>query len=230
MSDHVHQTHGHDTVVNQQHDEYYNEQRGQDDDLIEEYSEKPAAPVKRPFYKKKKYWIICSILTAIIVLVVVLLAVFVFFPMIAQSLMNQAKIDVNAAQITFKKPEDLATQTYSKRDGDNLNTTFYMNMESGLSNTGPFAADIKFHNPIEVLYKDQVLGNIYLFNDTHISGGKGALNAITPFLIKDEAAFTAFSKDMLAVDEFKWTLKGKLDVTALTRYYFPTINLQLHSN
>jgi hypothetical protein len=216
MADHAHQTHGHDTVVDQNQDEYYHDGRS-DKDMMEEYSEKPAAPTKRPFYKKKKYWIICSILTAIIIIVVVLLAIFVFFPMIAQSLMNQSKIDVNAAQITFKKPETLTSHTYSKRDGDDMNSTFYMNMESALSNTGPFAADIKFHNPIDVLYKDQLLGNIYLFNDTHISGGKGELNAITPFMIRDQTAFAAFAKDMLAVEEFKWTLKGKLDITALTR-------------
>jgi hypothetical protein len=37
-------------------------------------------------------------------------------------------------------------------------------------------------------------------------------------LIQDEATFANFAKDMLAVEEFKWTLKGKLDITALTRY------------
>lgn len=200
--------------------EYYHhtpENKVTDDGMMEEYSEKPAAPVKRPFYKKRKYWIICSILSAIIIVVVVCLAVFVFFPMIAQALMNQSKINVNAAQISFAKPADLDNSVYSKRD-DNLNSTFYMNMQSSLANTGPFAANIKFHNPIDVYYNDTILGNIYLFNDTTISGGKGDLNAITPFMIKDETLFAAFAKEMLAVESFKWTLKGKLDITALTRY------------
>ncbi|KAI8890227.1 hypothetical protein K501DRAFT_169158 [Backusella circina FSU 941] len=197
--------------------------------MMEEYSEKPAAPVKRPFYKKRKYWIICSILSAIIIVVVVCLAVFVFFPMIAQALMNQSKINVNAAQITFSKPSDLDNSVYSKRD-DNLNSTFYMNMQSGLSNTGPFAANIKFHNPIDVYYNDTILGNIYLFNDTTISGGKGALNAITPFMIKDEALFAAFAKEMLAVESFKWTLKGKLDITALTRTATVDLNKEITLN
>lgn len=215
MSDNVHHTHGHDDVVNHPDEYYRNEQRT--DDMMEEYSEKPAPPTRRPFYKKKKYWIICSILTVIIVIVVVLLALFVFFPMIAQSLMNGAKIDVNSAQITFTKPEALNGLTYQKRDGDDMNTTFYMNMESSLSNTGPFPADIKYHNPIEVLYKGEVIGNIFLFNESSISGGKGQLNAITPFLIKDLPKFTDFSKDMLALETFTWTLRGKLDITALSR-------------
>ncbi|KAG2237334.1 hypothetical protein INT48_009067 [Thamnidium elegans] len=218
MSDNNHLTYGHDTVVNQNGEYHRAEHRTSEEvDMMEQYSEKPSAPTKVPFYKKKKYWIICSILTVITVIVVVCLAIFVFFPMIAQSLMNGAKIDVDAAQITFNKPESLNNQVYSKRDGDNMNTTFYMSMESSLSHTGPFPAKINFHNPIEVLYKDQVLGNIFLYNESSISGGKGQLNAITPFLIKDEAAFALFAQDMMAVESFTWTLRGKLDITALTR-------------
>ncbi|KAI8975148.1 hypothetical protein BDF20DRAFT_822209 [Mycotypha africana] len=203
-----------------------------DNELLEEYAEKqPAVPVKRPFYKKKKYWIICSVISAIIIVVVVLLIIFVAFPKIAQSLMNQSKIDVNTAQISFSKPSSLESQTYSKRDGgDNMNTTFYMNMESSLKNTGPFSADIKFHNPINVLYKDQILGDIWLYNNTHISGGHGSLNAMTPFVIRDEAAFASFAKDMLAVDEFKWILKGKLDITALTRTATVDLNKEITLN
>jgi hypothetical protein len=214
MSGNIDQTHEHHVVAN--HSDYY-EHRSVDDGMMEEYSEKPPPPQKRPFYKKKKYWIICSVLSAIIIVVVVCLAVFVFFPMIAQSLMNQAGIDVNAADITFSKPAALDGTVYSKRDGDNLNTTFYMNMQSTLKNTGPFSAKIKFHNPVDVYYNDTLLGNIYLFNDSSISGGHGELNAITPFMIQDQNAFAAFAKEMLAVESFVWTLKGKLDITALTR-------------
>ncbi|KAI9478611.1 MAG: hypothetical protein EXX96DRAFT_637857 [Benjaminiella poitrasii] len=234
MSGHVHQQtiNGCNTVINQQDVEYYsNSARNSiDNNMMEEYAEKPAAPVRRRFYKRKKYWIICSILTVIIIIVVVLLALFVFFPMIAQSLMNQSKIEVTAAQITFNKPDTLTNQAYRKRDGDNMNTTFYMNMESNLGNTGPFSANIKFHNPIDVLYKDQLLGNIYLFNDTHISGGHGTLNAITPFLIKDDTAFASFAKDMLAVEEFRWTLRGRLDITALTRTATVDLNKEITLN
>lgn len=204
-------------------DNYIHRESYHDDDrqMMEEYAEKPIVPTKRPFYKQKRYWIICSILSAIIIIVVVLLIIFVFFPMIAQSLMNQASIDVDTAQITFSKPDALNSVTYAKRDGDDLNSTFYMEMHSSLKNTGPFAASIKFHNPIQVLYNNTVLGEIYLYNDTSISGGHGTLNAITPFIIKDQNAFSLFTKDMLAVKQFSWTLVGKLDITALSRYIFP---------
>lgn len=195
-------------------DEPINNESGIQSSVLEEYSEKPPPPPPARFYKKKKYWIICSILTAIIVVVVVLLIVFVFFPMIAQSLMNQSGISVGGAQITFNPPSD----NLQRRDEQlNMNTSFYMSMKSQLSNTGPFPATLKFHNPIDVLYNDTLLGTITL-PDGSISGGKGELDADTPFLIKNTSYFAAFSKEMLANDEFKWRLKGKLDITALSRY------------
>jgi hypothetical protein len=92
-----------------------------------------------------------------------------------------------------------------------------MNLGSALSHTGPFSATIEFQNPINVYYNDTLLGDIYFYNKTKVSGGKGSLNAVTPFMIKDEAAFASFAKTMLAVDSFTWTLKGKLKISALTR-------------
>ncbi|KAI7859248.1 hypothetical protein BDC45DRAFT_553635 [Circinella umbellata] len=184
--------------------------------IMEEYSEKPPPPPPRRFYKQKKYWIICSIISVIIVIVVVLLVIYVFFPMIAQALMNQSGIGVESSDITFQPPDNL-----SKRDGEqaqtlDMNEAFYMSMTSEMSNTGPFPADLVFHNPINVYYNDTLLGNITL-PDSKIAGGKGTLKADTPFLIQNTTFFAAFAKEMLANDEFKWKLKGKIDITALTR-------------
>ncbi|ORZ09924.1 hypothetical protein BCR42DRAFT_462600 [Absidia repens] len=189
---------------------------------MEQYSEKPPPPQRRKFYKNKKYWIICGIISAIVIVVVVCLIVFVFFPMIAQSLMNQAGIDVNSADITFSPPADQSS-TPQKRDDTSAtatpsdpNSVFYMGMESTMKNTGPFAASLKFHNPINVYYNDTLLGNITL-PDSQINGGSGALKAQTPFLIQDSQFFGKFSKDMLAMETFYWQLKGSLDITALSR-------------
>lgn len=189
-----------------------------DQSMMDEYSEKPAPPPKQKFYKKKKYWIICAIQTVIVTIVAVVLALYVIFPKVAQSLMNKSTIDVTAADISFTKPGALENSVYSKRAGDDMNTTFYMSMDSKLGHTGPFSASIKFHNPIQIFYNDSYLGDIFIYNETKISGGNGQLNAITPFLIRDTNAFSSFAKTMLAVEQFKWTLKGKLDITALTRY------------
>ncbi|EPB90640.1 hypothetical protein HMPREF1544_02550 [Mucor circinelloides 1006PhL] len=235
MAGSIHQTYEHQAVVSDGGNYYHtaNDEtnlRNDDNDLMEEYSEKAAPPPKQKFYKKKKYWIICSITTVIVVVVAVVLALYVIFPKIAQSLMNKSKIDVTAAGITFTKPDALANQVYAKRDGDDMNSTFYMNMESALSDTGPFHASIKFHNPVQIFYNESYLGDIFLYNETSIGGGHGTLNAITPFLIRDQAAFAAFAKTMLAVESFKWTLKGKLDITALSRTATVDLNKEIVLN
>ncbi|CAO3627222.1 unnamed protein product [Cunninghamella blakesleeana] len=212
--------HNSDAIAMSAQDEYYHNarERSVNDELMEEYSEKPPPPQKKKFYKNKKYLIPCGIITAILIVVIVCLIVFVFFPMIAQSLMNQAGINLNSADITFKQNDQ--TQN-AKRDFD-IQKVFFMKMDSSLSNTGPFHASISFHNPIEVYYNETLLGTITL-PDTSIGGGKGNLVAETPFSIQDPSYFAAFSKDMLAFDNFDWTLKGKLDVTALSRT--ATVNL-----
>lgn len=191
-----------------------NEQYQHEDDGFEEYSEKPAAPVKKPFYKNKKYWIICSIITVIIVVVVVLLILFVAFPKIAQSTLNHSKIEVNTAQISFQPPADSNVPPVA---GADANSTFYMHMVTDLKNTGPFSADIKFEDNVEVLYNNTVLGTITL-PDTHISGGHGSIDTVTPFMITNVAAFSEFSRYMLAAEKFTWTLNGKAKITALSRY------------
>lgn len=184
--------------------------------------EKGAPIPPRKFYRQKRYWIVCSIITTIIVVVVVLLALFVFYPMIAQFLMNQSGIEVGDAQITFHPPKD----NLHKRGGvdatsitpaADLNSTFFMSMASDLTNTGPFPAALHFHNPINVYYNDTLLGKMTL-PDSNIALGKGHIDAVTPFEIANTTFFALFAKEMLAVDEFKWRLKGKLDITALTRY------------
>lgn len=201
------------TTDDRYHDRGTNSIRSIDDGVMEEYSEKPPPPPRRRFYKQKRYWIICSVITVIIVVVVVLLIIYVFFPMIAQSLINKAGIEVGDAQITFSPPDNLSSQ---KRQTYNMNETFFMNMTSKLTNTGPFSADITFHNPIEVYYNDTILGTITL-PSAHVSGGSGQLKAFTPFYINNTEFFASFSKDMLADKTFTWRMKGKLDISALSR-------------
>ncbi|KAL0135826.1 hypothetical protein V8B55DRAFT_1171734 [Mucor lusitanicus] len=190
------------------------------DDGFEEYSEKPAAPVKKPFYKNKKYWIICSIITVILVVVVVLLILFVAFPKIAQSTLNHSEIEVNTAQISFQPPADSNLQPVA---GADANSTFYMHMVTDLKKTGPFSADIQFDDNIQVIYNNTVLGTITL-PDTHIGGGHGSIDTVTPFMITNVAAFSEFSRYMLAAEKFTWTLNGKAKITALTRTAEVTLN------
>lgn len=184
--------------------------------------EKGAPMPPRKFYRQKRYWIVCSIITSIIVVVIVLLALFVFYPMIAQFLMNQSGIEVGDARITFDPPKDNlqkrgVVDASSITPAADLNSTFFMSMASDLTNTGPFPAALHFHNPINVFYNDTLLGKMTL-PDSNIALGKGHIDAVTPFEIANTTFFALFAKEMLAVEEFKWRLKGKLDITALTRY------------
>ncbi|CAO3610276.1 unnamed protein product [Cunninghamella blakesleeana] len=220
--------HGNNTLSqpsnNNQDDYFYNiQQRSMiaDQNAFEDYSEKPPPPTKKKFYKNKKFLIPCGIVSAILIVVVVCLIVFVFFPMIAQSLMNQSGIDVNGAGITFNQQNQ-----NQKRDSFDIQSTFFMSMDSSLSNTGPFAATISFHNPINVYYNDTLLGNVTLPN-TNIGGGKGELKADTPFNIQDTDYFAAFSKDMLAMESFIWNLRGKCDITALGRTATVDLNKEI---
>ncbi|KAI9306100.1 hypothetical protein BJ944DRAFT_178845 [Cunninghamella echinulata] len=140
--------------------------------------------------------------------------------MICQSLMNHSGIDVNGAEITFDQQTNNNNQ--KRQEPVDIQKVFFMNMKSALKNTGPFSATITFHNPINVYYNDTLLGNITLPN-TNIASGKGDLVADTPFLIDDPTFFASFSKDMLAMDDFNWVMKGKCDITALGRT--ATVNL-----
>ncbi|KAJ2957136.1 hypothetical protein NQZ79_g7103 [Umbelopsis isabellina] len=181
----------------------------------EEYYEKP--PQKKKFYRNKKYWIICSIINAIVILVVVLLIVFVFFPMIAQLIINKSSIQVNKADISFTPP---ATGTAQKRQDQpfvaNGNDTFFMAMDATLQNTGPFGASLTFTSPIAVSYQGWEIGKVEL-PDAYVSGGHGSIDTSQQFNITNITAFTIFAKDMLAQDEFVWNMAGSLNIKALSR-------------
>ncbi|KAH8549288.1 hypothetical protein BGW37DRAFT_469259 [Umbelopsis sp. PMI_123] len=180
-----------------------------------EYYEK--APQKKRFYRQKKYWIICGVVTAIVVLVVVLLIVFVFFPMIAQSIINGSQISVDSASISFSPPTSNTNQ--KRQDATSVvngNSSFYMEMVTGLSKTGPFPADLTFTSPVTISYNDTELGVVNL-PGTHVSGGHGTLTSNTIFNITNADAFNAFAVDMLAVESFVWKMTATLDVTALSR-------------
>ncbi|KAF9434666.1 hypothetical protein BGZ76_007638 [Entomortierella beljakovae] len=165
---------------------------------FEEYDE-VTKPKTQPFYKRRKYWIFCAIITVIVVCVAVPLALFVILPKVAQTILNHSTMAFNSIQIT--NPQ---------------NTSLDMSMDGTLGNTGPFSATIKFPEPIEVYYKDVLLGSMNL-PDTKASGGKGALIAQATFSISDEAAFGSFSADMLGLNSFTWVLKSKVTIEALGR-------------
>jgi hypothetical protein len=155
------------------------DEREEDYQEFEEYDE-VTKPANRPFYKRRKYWIFCAIMTVIIVAVAVPIGLFVILPKVAQTILNNSNMAFNSIQIT-----------------NPTNTSMSMSMNGALSNTGPFSANIKFPEPIEVYYGETLLGNMRL-PDAKASGGHGDLIADATFNIADEAAFGSFSADMVS--------------------------------
>ncbi|GJJ75771.1 hypothetical protein EMPS_08129 [Entomortierella parvispora] len=174
------------------------DERDEDYQEFEEYDE-VTKPQTRPFYKRRKYWIFCAIMTVIIVAVAVPIALFVILPKIAQTILNKSSMSFNSIQIT-----------------NPTNSSMTMAMDGKLGNTGPFSATIVFPQPIDVYYNDTLLGSMML-PDTKVSGGSGSLIAGSSFSINDQAAFGAFSADMMNNAEFTWVLKSQITLKALGR-------------
>lgn len=162
------------------------DEREEDYQEFEEYDE-VTKPANRPFYKRRKYWIFCAILTVIIVAVAVPIGLFVILPKVAQTILNNSNMGFESIQIT-----------------NPTNTSMTMSMNGKLSNTGPFSANIKFPEPIEVYYGETLLGTMRL-PDAKASGGSGDLIADANFNIADEAAFGSFSADMVSPSSVHFT-------------------------
>ncbi|KAI8579351.1 hypothetical protein K450DRAFT_288548 [Umbelopsis ramanniana AG] len=171
--------------------------------------------------RRRKYWYLCIPVTIVIVIVVVVLALFVAFPAIAQNTINGSSINIQNADITFG-----STGSVSKRDVTDGNSTFNLDMKSSLSNTGPFSATITF-DTIDVYYNDTILLGSMNLPTAHVSGGHGELDANTVFTVANQTDFGNFAKDMLAVDSFKWTLKGGASISALSRTAHVNLNKEI---
>lgn len=156
------------------------DERDEEYQEFEEYDE-VTKPTNRPFYKRRKYWIFCAIMTVITVAVAVPIALFVILPKVAQLILNHSTMSFDKIQIT-----------------EPTNTTLKMSMEGVLGNTGPFPATIKFPEPIQVYYNEQLLGSMVL-HDTKASGGHGTISDTSVFDISDVDAFGKFSADMVCI-------------------------------
>ncbi|KAF9979715.1 hypothetical protein BGZ75_009304 [Mortierella antarctica] len=174
------------------------DERDEDYHEFDEYDE-VTKPQTQPFYKRRRYWIFCAIMTVITLAVAVPIALFVILPKVAQVILDHSTMSFNSIQIT-----------------NPTNTSLDMSMDGSLGNTGPFAATIKFPEPIQVFYNEQLLGSMTL-PETKASGGSGTLLAQAPFTISDATAFGSFSADMMNQPTFVWTLKSKVTIVALGR-------------
>lgn len=74
----------------------------------------------------------------------------------------------------------------------------FMELKGSLGNAGPFHATVSYPEPIKVFYNGTLLGEMDPLPDTKASGGSGTVEGKSRFTISDEAAFGAFSKNMVS--------------------------------
>ncbi|KAL1915516.1 uncharacterized protein VTP21DRAFT_6640 [Calcarisporiella thermophila] len=168
------------------------------DNMVEEIdyqTEKP--PMKTPFYKTRRFWIIAVAVTAGLLAIFIPLIIFVFFPLIAQSIVNNSGLDVQVANLTSPKESG-----------------FQLGMKAALTRTGPFPGDLEFTKPVTVKWQDKELG-VMVLPSVAVAGGSGQLETATDFQISDPAAFAEFTKEMVAKDEFVWHLSSEAIIKAM---------------
>ncbi|KAL1915656.1 uncharacterized protein VTP21DRAFT_6415 [Calcarisporiella thermophila] len=154
---------------------------------------------KQPFYRKRWFWIISAVIVAALIIIFVPLILIVFFPMIAQHIVNVSGLEVKQALITSASDKQVG-----------------LNLESYLSGTGPFSATLEFNQPVEVSWQNRVLGRMDL-PKAEVHGGGGTLNALTNFQILDQQAWADFAKVIIVQDKFTWHLSSKATIYALGR-------------
>ncbi|KAJ1923184.1 hypothetical protein IWQ60_006039 [Tieghemiomyces parasiticus] len=152
---------------------------------------------QRPWYKRKRFWCGCGGVTLLLIVALILIIIFVVFPKMAASSIDKA--DMKFRSIQIRNPTD---------------DTVDMTMDAEMLNTGPFSADVKFTEPVQVLWKNLPLGTVDM-EPLSISGGSGRLRQTSTFRITSQENFGKFAQAMMKEPEFQWTLKTTLHVSAM---------------
>ncbi|KAF9983996.1 hypothetical protein BGZ75_004421 [Mortierella antarctica] len=188
----------------------------QHDEFKEDDGDEVKQSARPKFYRRRKFWICCIPTTIVVIIIAVILTYYVIMPKIAQGLMN--KTAIHFSQI--HSPCLHVTPIYFTKDIINPTTSsMFIVMKGEMTDTGPFHAEVAFHEPVTVSWQGQVLGITLISGESEASGGRGDLNLQSTFSVTDAAAFTQFSSHMLNADTFVWHLEGKLRVKALGRTF-----------
>lgn len=148
-----------------------------------------------PFYRRKRFWAVCAAFSVILNAIFIPLLFLVIIPNVAQSSVNDAKINFDAINIT-----------------NPTNDNFIVSMSGTTSGTGPFGAKITFNGPVNILYNNAILGSAEL-DPIEVSNGKGTLaGQKRTFTIRDKGAFNDFTSKVLTAKDFEWTLQGSATV------------------
>ncbi|KAG0211539.1 hypothetical protein BGX28_007763 [Mortierella sp. GBA30] len=168
-------------------------------DEFDEHEEVVKSTVQ-PFYNRRRFWMYCVLIAVILIAILVPIILLVILPKVAQKIVDGSTLAFSTISIT-----------------EPTNTTMVMSMEGSLGNAGPFHATVSYPEPIQVYYKDTLLGSMDPLPDTTASDGSGTITGQSRFTITDEEAFSAFSRNMLGDESFAWTLKSKVQIRAMGR-------------
>ncbi|KAF9974403.1 hypothetical protein BGZ73_002201 [Actinomortierella ambigua] len=157
-------------------------------------------PHQPPLYRRRKFWIWCGIITVIFLAIFIPLLILVIIPAIAQSVLNGSTMTL--VQLNMTSPSE-------------TNMDVSMNVELG-GIPSIFNAKLDFTEEIQVSWNNRLIGAMTL-QQVEVTKGKGSIQQVTTFAIKDGAAFADFAKSMVADETFVWTLKSKADLHALGR-------------
>ncbi|KDR75403.1 hypothetical protein GALMADRAFT_553913 [Galerina marginata CBS 339.88] len=161
----------------------------------------PLAP-HVPFYKKR--WFIFS--QIILIPLAIALLFIVLFPVvraIVQLVVKRATLDITVANIT-----------------QSSNSSFHLQLEGNVFNTGIFNAKIMFTENTNVSWiegdgTETPLGYMRL-DDLSAKSKRAAINTTTDFIITDEMSFGRFSGNLITSQNFTWRLVShNLKVQAL---------------
>ncbi|KAI1319608.1 hypothetical protein EDD11_003601 [Mortierella claussenii] len=188
-------THGaHDPKPERDIDAYDNDPKS-----FNEYEHDSAQkPYRKPFHRRKTVIVCCAVGTFIFLAVFIPLLIFIILPKIAQSLLNSSSMEI--LQLNMTNPSE------------NALTISVQAQVGGIPKI--FSADMEFTEQMMVHWQGQVIGSMSL-DPVHVKGGKGTIKQMTGFAIEGKNAFAAFVKDMLASDDFVWTLTSKATLKTL---------------
>ncbi|KAF9198816.1 hypothetical protein BGZ49_000267 [Haplosporangium sp. Z 27] len=180
------------------------------DDFYEEEWDHAVEKRKR-FYQRKRFWVKCILILIVVLAILIPLIIFVILPKLVQVIVNGSSMSMTQLNMT-----------------DVTETDMKVSVAGAIGNAGIFPATIDFPEPIVVSWQDHQLGKMTMAS-VSAKGGKASILDSTTFSIINSDAFATFSKEMMTIESFTWTLTSTVQVRALGRT-IKNINLKKNIN
>ncbi|KAF9992353.1 hypothetical protein BGZ80_006084 [Entomortierella chlamydospora] len=175
----------------------YKDETGEFDVYEEEWDH--VVEKRKRFYQRKRFWVRCILILIVFLAIFIPLLIFVILPKLVQVIVNGSTMSMTQLNMT-----------------DVSETSMKVSISGGIGNAGIFPATIEFPEPIIVSWEGHQLGSMNMAS-VKASGGTASILDSTTFTIIDKDAFATFSKDMMSIESFTWTLTSTVQVRALGR-------------